>query len=208
VESNLYPLYGKVLLIQDEKGKHDWDTLQLALNGSLDLLQEIFVYFSSMEASSAEGDTMNVTEFMQMMDSLEMCDHHLSLSATIDIFVRCNQEECMHFLGEAVDGSRLEEEMEMEFEEYRDALLQCAMMKKKTLEAAAGGKPIRDEDAVFMMLRQMSSGWKNWQAVCELRKLHANASADFENRMLSLTTETVEPLRRGRMRITVKTLAK
>ena len=87
LESNLVPLLRKSELIGVEKPQHDWDALKEFLLPSMHVVKETFIYFSSLDQQDAEGDSMNVNEFMSMIDDLQLCDQHLTLSKCIEIFV-------------------------------------------------------------------------------------------------------------------------
>ena len=67
-----------------------------------------------------------------------------------------------------------------------------------------GGKPVDDHDAVYMMLRQVRSGWRKCHARSELDLIGSSFHSRWENKLLSLNTKTVEALPRGEQRIHIK----
>jgi len=206
VDSNLRRLMVNIELNQVESSRFAGAAMLPLLEPSFPLLRDIFDYFSSLEQSidkDAETDTMNVVEFMRMMHCLDVADAQLNLQKAIEIFVACNQSEVDHFLGGAVDGYGLEERLQMEFDEFIDAILYCALLKRERLVANLGGKNVSAQDAIFNIVRQLRSGWKKWLAHLDLKRSLASRNARNEPQMLSLSVGTVEPLGAGNTRISV-----
>ena len=91
----------------------------------------------------------------------------------------------------------------MSFTAFLQAVLQVALYKKESLEDVAGGKQVSDPEAVNMILRQIRSGWKNWEARNIIRAKNQATTASYEDKLCNLGTHTVSPLSPGHGRISV-----
>eukprot|EP00658_Telonema_sp_P-2_P021287 TRINITY_DN18473_c0_g2_i2.p1 TRINITY_DN18473_c0_g2~~TRINITY_DN18473_c0_g2_i2.p1 ORF type:complete len:501 (-),score=116.19 TRINITY_DN18473_c0_g2_i2:137-1639(-) len=159
-------------------------------------METIFGHFAMMQQYDMEGDSMNISEFMDMFLALGLIDGSLRLQTCISIFVRCNQFEMAHFLGPAISGYKLEERLQMSWPEFVDAMLECGMIKY-------GGEAGSPFQALMKFVTAVSSGWHRFKALRVLRQLQSRDVKKYTNTMCLHGADSVQPLEPGKRRITL-----
>lgn len=70
-----------------------------------------------------DTNDIDAKEFLTFCKAIRVFDTHFSMSAGLDVFVYCNQEEVQKFLVEALPLQDLNQELKMEFAEFMQAFL-------------------------------------------------------------------------------------
>ena len=138
---------------------------------------------------------MNVSEFMNMFVEMELIDESFKLTTCVMIFVKCNEAEVSHFLGPAISGYKLEERLQMCWNEFSEALLECAILKY--------GDTCSPPEAFTQFASAISSGWHRFKALHVLKKVSNESKLKWKNVMepAGSRVENVPPLKPGQRRV-------
>jgi len=93
------------------------------------------------DGPGSEGaDSMDCTEFLTFAKNCKLCDSHFSMSGALEVYMYCNQEEMQAYFEKAPPMSDINQELEMDEQEFVNALLLIAACKLKIVGGVSDKK--------------------------------------------------------------------
>jgi hypothetical protein len=101
------------------------DTVQRMLLKHLRELKKIYKFYAEADGEGASASTINLGEFLMLLNDAKVIDHVLNESAVVRLFLNLTDQD----EGSADGAIKSWDEIELQFEDFLEGLCGCAMYK-------------------------------------------------------------------------------